>query len=102
MHLQQNKSIRHLTELFPRPLPPLVPGCRRATSHNSYIHKRRPNVKLQKRRAQADEVGSLLSWCMLRLLEKCSSRQLFWHDAGKVSAQAWQASSGTPRIRGKL
>ena len=77
MHLQRNQSIRHLTELFPRPPPPLVPGCRRATSHNSYIHKRRPNVKLQKRRAEADEVGLspfLVQQGMLRLLEKCSSR----------------------------
>ncbi len=27
--------------------------CRRATSHNSYVHKRRPNLKLQQARATA-------------------------------------------------
>lgn len=74
MHLQRNQSIRHLTELVPRPPPPLVPGCRRAASHNSYIHKRRTNVKLQKRRAEADEVGSLRSWCS----KACSD---FWKSA---------------------
>ena len=76
MHLQQDRPSRHLTELLSRPPPPSVPDCRRATSHNSYIHKRRPNIKLQKRRAEADEVGSrryLEQQDMLKLLQYCSS-----------------------------
>jgi hypothetical protein len=80
MHVQQLPSVMHLSERLLRAShfpTPSVPDCRRATSHNSYIHKRRPNVKLQKRREEAGEVGShlLSEQGPLRFSQTCSGRR---------------------------